>query len=123
MEPIFAAWHGLTDLVGATARELPARTAGPLRHANAATFLFFSDRSEDDGAAAVAAVGRPPLALRFGVLPALVVVSQMTSNELLHVHAIMLPQKQKSLNLLFSCIFASTMWCCPARVLVVLPLP
>ena len=69
------------------------------------------------------AVGRPPPALLFGVLPALVVVLQMTPNKLLHVIAVMLLLKQKSLSLLFSGTFTRTMWCCLARMLVVLELP
>ena len=68
------------------------------------------------------AVGRPSPALYFGMLPALVVVLQVTPNKL-HVHVVMLLQKQKSLMLLFSGTFASTMGCCPPRVLVVLALP
>ena len=69
------------------------------------------------------AVGRPSPALYFGVLPVLVVVLQMTPNKLLHVLAVMLLLKQKSLSLLFSGTFTSTMWCCLARVPVVFELP
>ena len=66
--------------------------------------------------------GRPPPALRFGVRPALVVVAQMTPNKL-HMHVVVLLQKQESLMVLISGTFANTMWCCPPRVLVVLALP
>ena len=50
------------------------------------------------------ALGRPPPALRFGVRPALVVVAQMTPNKL-HMHVVVLLQKQNSLILLMGAIF------------------
>ena len=70
------------------------------------------------------AAGRGPPPLRVGVLPALVVVAQMTSNKLLEMHAIMFLQMQKSLILLASAAPSpATMRCRPARVLVALELP
>ena len=67
--------------------------------------------------------GRRRPKLYFGVLPALVVMLQRTPKELLRLLVVFLSQKQKSLILQFSGTFASTLWCCSARVLRVLPLP
>ena len=69
------------------------------------------------------AVGRPPPVLHFGMRSALVVKLQRTPNEMLHMLAVMLLQKQKSLILQFSGTFTSTMRWCSARVILVLLLP
>ena len=69
------------------------------------------------------AAGRPPPALRPGVRPASIVMLRVMRAEMLHMLANMLLQKQRSLFLQFSGTFANTMWCCSARVLLVLPLP
>ena len=68
------------------------------------------------------AAGRPSPAPYFGVLPAFVVVLQMAPNKM-HVHVVMLLQKQKSPKMLFSGTFENTMGGCRPRVLDVLALP